>query len=262
MHRLVLFALCIVTAAESVRAAAPALLLTALKKTGDDADHWAYTETSSMRDDKGKTGGETVVRFDPSKPYPEQYTPLKIEGKPPTAKQLKEYRQRGEKRGEALERDAPPADSAGEPESINLNGAKGVVDLENARVVTEAGGSITYEVPLKADAKHSLPVEKFRLTIRVNQARQELENASVTLLAPWRVKLIAKINQGELSVDFATIDPKFPPVLSTLAGNLAASIFFIKEGGTFEQKRTDQQHVKPFHERFDVKIGPLKALPF
>jgi hypothetical protein len=61
----------------------------AIKNTTQDTEHWAYTETTVFKSTKGKVREETVVRFDPSKPWPEQYTPLKIEGQPPTARQLK-----------------------------------------------------------------------------------------------------------------------------------------------------------------------------
>jgi hypothetical protein len=250
--------------AGAASAAAPSLLLEALKKTGEEADRWAYTETSAEKDRNGHSDGETVVRFDPSKPYAEQFTPLKIDGKPPTAKQLKEFRKRGEKRGEELERDSTAGQSAEENESpgIAINGQGAVVDLEKAKVIHDAGGSITYEIPLRKDGRRGLPVEKFQLTIRVNQERRELESAAVRLLAPWRVMLVARINTGVLNVEFTTVDAKFPPVLTSLTGDMAVSVFFLKQGGTFEQKRTDFQHVKPFNERFGVKIGPLKALPF
>ena len=84
----------------------------AVKNTTQDTEHWAYTETTVMKSTKGKVREETVVRFDPSRPWPEQYTPLKIEGKAPSGKQLKKYRERGEKRGERLARTAEPAPSA------------------------------------------------------------------------------------------------------------------------------------------------------
>ena len=52
------------------------------------------------------------------------------------------------------------------------------------------------------------------------------------------------------------------PVMTAMSTNLAASILLAKVDGTEEQKRTELRHVKPFHERFGVKIGALKALPF
>ena len=73
-------------AAEAVPRAAStaeiALLKDAMKGSAQDTEHWAYTETTRIQDKKGKKFEETIVRFDPSKPYAEQYTPLKIDGKP------------------------------------------------------------------------------------------------------------------------------------------------------------------------------------
>ncbi len=57
-----------------------------LLQVAREQNHWAYTETMVIKDDKGRVRETTVVRFDPSKPYPEQYTPLVIEGRPPTEK--------------------------------------------------------------------------------------------------------------------------------------------------------------------------------
>jgi hypothetical protein len=37
---------------------------------------------------------------------------------------------------------------------------------------------------------------------------------------------------------------------------------FIPVGGRFGMKRTDFQRVKPYSEKFGVKIGPMKALDF
>ena len=69
-----------------------ALLEDALARIAADSERWAYTETSLANDTKGKSKGEKVVRYDPSKPYDEQYTLLKIDSEPPTADQIAHYR--------------------------------------------------------------------------------------------------------------------------------------------------------------------------
>ena len=46
----------------------PPLLLDALTKLSEDFDHWAYTETRASTNPRGIAKGETIVRFDPSKP--------------------------------------------------------------------------------------------------------------------------------------------------------------------------------------------------
>jgi hypothetical protein len=246
------------------RAEPPALLLEALQKTGGDDDRWAYTETSREVDQKGRSEGDTVVRFDPSKPYAEQFTALKIAGKPPTEKQRKEYRKRGEKRGAELEREAAAAEAAGRnaDATISIGGENVVADFEHAKIIDQSHGVVSYEIPLRKTGRGGPPVEKFQLVIRVHRERKELASVSARLLAPMRVMLIARLTSGELKVEYSVVDPKFPPVMTSFGGNLAGSFFLVKSGATFEEKRTDFERVKPFGDRFTVKVGPLKALPF
>ena len=143
------------------KAELPPLLQEAITKLSQDTDRWAYTETRIAKDTKGVSKGETVVRFDPSKPYAEQYGPLKINGQPPTAKQLADYRRRGVKRGERLDREAGlPAPPVAEPPSFRINGAKSFADLEHIAVTEENERAITYQVPLRSDPKIPVPMEK------------------------------------------------------------------------------------------------------
>ena len=68
----------------AARAEVPRLLQDALNKLAADNDRWAYTQTLVEKDDKGKVKQETVVRFDPSQPYAQQYRVLKVDGKEPS----------------------------------------------------------------------------------------------------------------------------------------------------------------------------------
>ena len=56
--------------------------------------------------------------------------------------------------------------------------------------------------------------------------------------------------------------PAHDPVPVSATGDASATILFMKFGGGFEVKRTDFVRVKPYSERFGVKIGPMKALDF
>jgi hypothetical protein len=262
MRRFILCVASVLAFFAAARAEPPALLLDALGKTGEDEEYWAYTETSREIDEKGRASGETIVRFDPSKPYAEQFTPLKIEGKPPTERQKKAYRKEGEKRGAEMAKAAAAAEAAGAENQIAIGGEGVTPDLQNAKIIDESGGAVSYEIPLRKTGRGGPPVEKFQMVIRVNKEQRRLEAATVKLLSPIRVMLVAKINQGELKAEFTVIDPQYPPVLTSFGGNLAGSLFFVKGGATFEEKRTDFQRVKPYGDRFNVKIGPLKALPF
>ena len=241
----------------------PPLLLDALTKLSQDFDHWAYTETRTSTDLKGKAKGQTVIRFDPSKPYAVQSTPLKIDGKDPTEKQLKEYQKRGERRGERLAREEAEGKAPGDGVArFRLNGENAAVDLPHATVASETEASITYQVPFRRDEKTTLPVEKYEVLARVTKERRAFENVSMRLRDSFRMKLIVNIKSGGANLDFTVVDPKFVPVMSAVVGEGTVSVMFIKFGGQFAVKRTEFQRVKPYSEKFGVKIGPLKALDF
>lgn len=241
----------------------PPLLLEALTKLSQDFDRWAYTETRNGANVRGKEQGETIVRFDPSKPYEEQFTPLKVNGHEPTEKDRANYRKRGVKRGEQLTKEAEEGKApAGEFGRFRLNGDNAAIDLARATVEAETATTITYNVPLRRDPKVTLPVEKIELIARLNKERRALENVSLRLKDSFRMKLVVNVKAGAASIDFSVIDPKYVPVFSSAKGEGTISVMFVKFGGTFDVKHTDFQRVKPYSERFGVKIGPMKALDF
>jgi hypothetical protein len=267
-----LFALLLIVAVRSRAADAapvpaeptiPPLLLAALTKLSQDFDRWAYTETRNSTDRKGKPRGETIVRFDPSKPYEEQFTPVKVNGHEPTEKERADYRKRGVKRGEQLTKDETEGKTpAGEFGRFKLNDGTAAIDLARATVESETATTTTYNVPLRRDAKTTLPVEKIELIARLNKERQALENVSLRLKDSFRMKLVVNVKAGAGSIDFTVVDPKHVPVMSAASGEGTVSVMFVKFGGAFDVKRTEFQRVKPYSERFGVKIGPMKALDF
>lgn len=228
------------------------LLTDSLEKTAGDLHRWAYTEAQVFKDDKGKMKTNTVVRYDPSKPYPEQYVPISIDGKPPTAKDLAKYRKQGER---AQKRDENPS-------SDRRKSLGEVLDLPRARVASETGAALVFEVPLKKEGNDRFPPEKFEVMIRIQRAAEALENIAVRLRGSFRAKLVVKVKSGEGTLEFTTIDPKYPPTLTAIVGDASASILFVSIGGVFELKRTELKHVKPFDERFEVQIGTLRAIDF
>ncbi len=80
--------------------------------------------------------------------------------------------------------------------------------------------------------------------------------------AAFRVKLVVKVKTGEASIDFGAVDPARDPIPVQMSGDATATVLFLKFGGSFDVKRTEFQRVKPYSERFGVKIGPMKALDF
>lgn len=265
----------VLRAEEALRPATPdeiALLKAAVKNTSQDIDHWAYTETTTKKIGVTKQPrGETVVRFDPSKPWPEQYTPLKIEGEPPTEKQLKAYRERGERRGRSItrraEQQAAAADTATvpappKPTNPGKKNEKSVTaDEDHPRVVSDDGETIVFEIPL-IDHGTGVPVEKIEIRAVVAKAPRQVRHATMHIKESFRMKLVAKVKAGEASVDFTVVDPKYNPVMTAAVGNFGASLMFVPMNGIFSTARTEWQRVKPYSERLQVKIGPLELLDF
>lgn len=229
-----------------------------LHRTADDLRRWAYTEHRIFRDHKGNVKSEHLVRHDPSKPYPEQWTPLLIDGKEPSDREKARYRRRGEQ----AERDAGK-------EGVQVGGRSSrrvslgeVMDVPRATIATETETHWTFEIPLLKVGNERFPPEKFQVLARIRKDGTLLENIAVKLRESFRSKLVVKVKAGEGSIDFAAPDPKHPPTMVKIAGDASASILFVNVGGSIELARTELKRVKPYDERFEVQIGTLKAIDF
>lgn len=270
----------LVAADQPPRAATPdevKLLKDAIKNTQQDTERWAYTETTVKKVGIGKkVPGETVVRFDPSKPWAEQYTPLKVEGKEPTEKQLKQYRERGEKRGKAITKKAEQAAAdaaidptlsgeAGAPKPIEPGKKKKeksvTADVEHPLVVNDDGETVIFEVPL-VDHGTGVPVEKIEIRAVVAKQARQVRRATMRVKEAFRMKVVAKVKEGEGSIDFTVVDPQYGPLMTSASGNLGASMLLVPVNAVFSSNRTDWQRVKPYIERLQVKIGPLELLNY
>jgi len=230
-----------------------AFLNDSLYKVAEGLSRWAYTEHRIMRDGKGKVKSEQIVRFDPSKPYPEQWTPVQIGGKPPSEREIARYRRKGE-------------DS--DPEKVSTSSRRSqpslgeVLDVGRSFMFSETETHWVFEIPLLKFGNERFPPEKFQVLARVKKDGQLLENISLLLRESFRAKLVVKVKSGDASLDFVQVNPKFPPTLVKIEGDAAWSILFVGGGGAVELTRTELKHVKPFDERFDVQIGTLKAIDF
>jgi len=230
--------------ASLMRAATPALLQTAVDKYAKDVERWAYTQTIISKDRKGKVEEHLVVRNDPSQPYEVQWTILKIDGKDPTERQVEKYRKEHDKRRKSRR-------ALGE-----------LLDLEKAIVVDDSATAVTYEVPLIKNDNQRLPPEKFRVTVRINKERGVFEHVGVRLREAMRMALVLKLKSGEADLDFGLIDPQFAPPVTALRADGEGSVLFVKVGGNYSATRTDFKRVKPYSERFTVKLAPLQFLDF
>lgn len=225
-----------------------------VRRTVTELPRWAYTETRIMRDEKGRPKNQAVVRYDPSKPYEQQWTPLEVNGRPPTEKDFAKYRRRGEQARKREESPVPPRDdrpSLGE-----------LIELSYARVAEETPTHLVFEVPLRKQNNTRFPPEKFVVLARLDKVRKTLESVAVNLREPFRLKLVAKVKSGEGRMEFTTVDPKFAPTMTAIQGDASVSILFVSVGGELDLKRTDFKRVKPYGDKFEVQIGELKALDF
>ncbi|MEI6107719.1 MAG: hypothetical protein WCR49_11975 [Opitutae bacterium] len=222
----------------------PPLLAEAIRKSALDSERWAYTQTTVSKNREGAVKEETVVRYDPSLPYEEQWTPLKLDGKEPTERQIKNLREEHDKRRK------------------NRRALGELLDLARATVVEETATTVTYEVSLIKTDNQRLPPDKFRVTARVNKERQALENVAVRLREAFRLMMILKLTSGEGDMDFTSIDPQYAPPITALRVGGEGSILLVKVGGNYSSTRTDFKRVKPYSERFKVKLAPMKFLDY
>lgn len=243
--RLFLFVILLLAAATvRVRAAVPALLDEALAAYGREFEHWACTVKTTVRAKDGKVDEETVVRYDPSLPYDEQWTLLTRNGRPATERQVQKHRR----------------EMAGQRKDRKTLGE--LLELEKAVVAEETDATVTYTVPLSPVDNRRLPPEKFGVAIRVNKATRGLETIEVRLLEPMRVALVGQVKDAGADLKFSQVDPAHTPIVTAIRANGTGSFMFVGLSASYEQQREDFRRVTPYSDRFSVKIGALKVIDF
>jgi hypothetical protein len=246
MRCLVLLILVACLAATGLRAEVPPLLEEAFRKFTENVERWAYTETIVRTDMRGNPEGETVVRFDPSKPYAEQIQPLKIEGRTPTPAEAERFRKRRERRQQREE-----SQTLGRlilPDQVTLL-------FENAETVT-------YEIGLRRTGNRRLPPDKFQVLVRLNKVRREFENITVRVREPFRVALVASVKSGRATLDFTSVSPEHPAPLGSIKAEGMGSMLLVRLTGNYELRRTDLRRVKPYSDNFTTSVGDLRVLDF
>lgn len=247
----------------------PPLLKEAFANSSFDENHWAYTQTKAGDVKVGKETKRvlTIVRFDPSKPYAEQYTPQLVEGHSPTAADLKEYRKKGEARADALEKQEKEkqraAGKGGDKRDDRMAELGQIVDIGRIAVLAETATEVSYAFPIRKDTKIlGSKLDRLELIVRVSKADHIVSGLSVRLLDSIRVMLIANVKAGDFAAEFGKPDPAHGAVMTRLKVNLDASMFFKKISAKEESTRADFSWVTPYDERFKTEIGPLKVIGF
>jgi hypothetical protein len=255
--------LCTTLSAVSMSAGMPPLLDEALKKEREQEYHWAFTETVEARNGKGEVHDSMVVRYDPSKPYAEQYTPLSVDGKPPSNSVIHECRQRGE--DEARERQKKfekGEDNAPDAPEIEISDDKGIIELQNAVLFEESDRYATFKVPVRAKSRSSFPFETILFLLKVNKTDSTLDSLQMTVSQPMRINLTARIRGADIQGTYTKVDPAYPPQITSAEIQADIKFLFAKSSARVSIKRSEFKHVKPYDDRFTVKMGPLKTLGF
>jgi hypothetical protein len=228
-------------------AGCPEPLAMALRSFGRDAGRWACTVKTITKDRKGRVIEDTIARHDPSQHYDVQWTLLKQNGKDATGADLKKYRKQRAK----LEKNRK---TLGE-----------LLDLKQAKLSPsspDATDVLTYVVPVRAEGNGRFPADKVEVLVRVVTATRELAGIEMRLREAVRAAVVAKVKQGGVRLDFQKVNSDHSPALTRTKVDLVASIAFVPVEQHTEQTRSDFKRVTPYDERFNVKIGPLKAIDF
>lgn len=209
------------------------LFADALGKLGADEGQWAYTETAKGLEDKRVT----VVRVDPSKPDAERCMLLKLDGKPPTEAEVKQWRFEGRDVSPALG-DLPPI--------------RNLVDTDDVRVASDDVTSTVFELPLRG-GNAQFPAEKFQALFRVNKTSRGFEDFRVKLRESFRVVGVVSVSEAGIEARFQTFDPAYPPQPTYLKAGGAVRVLLVKFARSFESTRTDFRRVVPFGVEAETK---------
>jgi hypothetical protein len=238
----------ILLAAIPLRAETPALLSQAIQKLIADEDHWAYTQTTQKLDGSGRPeGGPTVERYDPSKPIGQEWQLIKYAGHAPSELETRVWHyQKGK--------------------STKHHGEKtlgDVLDLDHAGISVETPAAATFLVPILKGASDRFPADKLEVFMSVDRRLGALTSFSVRPKEPFRFAGVVKVVSGDLEGRLGVVKENTTPALVWWRGSGKLRIMgLIPVGIAREASYADFRRVTPFNDRFQVKIGDIKALNF
>lgn len=232
----------------AVRAAVPAPLADAIQKLIHDEDHWAYTQRTQRFNKAGEPdGGPTIERYDPSLPIDEQWQLIQYSGHKPTESELGKWR-----RQKAHQQKHHGEKTLGD-----------FLDLEHATLFSSVPDRLTFLVPLTKNSIGRFPADKLEVFMNVDPAQHTLTSFSLRPKGVFHLAGVIRIDGGEFEGRMQTILPKYAPTFVWGRGSgygKVLGIFKVGMGG--EVNLSDFKRVMPFNDRFDVKIGDIKALNF
>jgi hypothetical protein len=227
--------------------APPAVLNQAIQKLLADQDHWAYTQTVQRFDKNGNPiAGTTIERYDPSRPYNDQWELVSYQGHLPTDADVATWRRQKFKQIREHEQ----------------NSFGNFLDLDHATLAGESATTATFLVPMQDPSKR-LPADKLQVFMDVDKTQNVLTAFSVQPRDTFTLSLVLKVDSGRIDGRLNTVQPNYAPTLVWLKA--AASGRFcglIKIGRGAEVRYSDFRRVRPYSDRFEVIIRDLRVLDF
>jgi hypothetical protein len=180
---------CLLSSVACAAAAPSSLLEQAVEKWLGERDHWAFTQRAVEYE--GSKPRERLERYDPSRAGNDRWTLLAINGRVPTPEQQEEWaRKKFRKNRRRI--DTPIGD---------------FFDFNDAKVLSDSGRLVHYEVPLRRDKNWLFQTDKVRVVVSVNKQTQALEHLSAHVREPVKVLLgLARITDGKLDLSFLNFD--------------------------------------------------------
>lgn len=212
-----------------LRAAVPAPLLEeAVEKWLGEREHWAFTQRAVEYD--GGAPRERLERYDPSRPANERWTLLAINGRDPTPDEREAWAKKKFKKNRRRI-DTPIGD---------------FFDFRDAKVLSETGTAVRYEVPLRRDKNWLFQTDKVKVVVTVNKETRALEHLAASVREPVKVLLgLAKITDGNLDLSFLNFDDDQQPGPESAQPTGTARVTVSKFGERAEFTWTDFKRVSP-----------------
>jgi len=224
---------------------------TAVAKLIADTDRWAYTQETQAYTLNGKVEeGPTVERFDPSKPEEEQWVLRLYKGRIPDDSDRRAWKKR--KAREQRRRERPLGE---------------IIDFERAALSSETPESWIYRVPIKPGASRRLPSEKFFVLLQIHKERTEITRVSVRTEERFRLSglsgLAMRLDRAEFDAEFHVIDPQYAAQPKTITADGAVRIAWLfRAGGRADVAWSNFERVKPYRDRYNVKVENIEGLDF
>jgi len=205
LFQIVLFAA--LTIASLHASPAPAELDRALKLfRAEGARGWAFVQTT-------ESGGKSLVEhYDPAKPEFSRWTLLKKNGAPPTAPELKEYRERLSRRTSGDT--APNVKDQLDPASCEL------VQADEIRA--------SYRFHLRPGASDDSSAAHMTATFTLNKPTETIEQVELNAFEPFSPMFIIKINEAKTTMSYSLPESGRPSLLQRIVVHIRGRALWFK----------------------------------